>query len=164
MLSASFDTVQFGMAQSLAPKRWDVNTRPHGATCSYGQQPPLVSMSALLTQYLLLHSVTLLVFYSSDTVVTEETCMCRTAGKGLSSTLRLGRMQKPYVRNTRMLPSLVYVPMLPLSMVSELKPVRPFKFAVSRGPHVLFDTLWSIVYLVIPINKQRKTLFTGRHL
>lgn len=159
MLSAWFDSVQFVTAQFIAPKWWDVCTRLHGTTCSFGQQSPLVSTSALLTQYLLLQSVTLLVVYSSDNEVTGETRTCRTAGKGLSSILGSGRMQKPYGRNSRMLPSLVYVPMLPLTMVSVLKLVRPFEFAVSRGPHVLFHTLWSIVYLVVLIKHQQKTLF-----
>ena len=84
MLTAWCAAVQFGMSQCVAPKRRRVSTRLHGATCSYGQLPSLVSTSALLTQYLL-RSVMLLVVYSGDTEVTGETCMCRTAGKGLSS-------------------------------------------------------------------------------
>jgi len=133
--------VQLGTTQCLAPKRRRVSTRLHCATCSYGQQPSLVSMSALLTQHLLLQPVKLLVVYSSDTEVTGENCMCRTAGKGFSSISGPGRVQKPYGRNTGMLRDLVYVPVLPLTMVPVIQLLRSFEFAVSRGPHILFDTL-----------------------
>ena len=149
ILTAWCSAVHFGTTQCLAPKRRRVSTRLHGATCSYGQQPSLVSTSALLTQYLLLLSVKLLVVCSSDIEMTGDTCMCRTTGKGLSSISGPGRVQKPYGRNTGMLRGLVYVTVLPLMMVSVLHLVRPFEFAVSRGPYVLFDTLRSFAYLVL---------------
>ena len=141
MLTACCAAVQFGTKQCLAPKRRRMPTRLHGTTCPYGQQPSLVSTSVLLTQYLVLQPVKLLVVYSSDTEVTGETCMCRTAGKGLSSISGSGKLQKPYGTKTGMLRGLAYVPVFPLTMVSALKPVRRFEFAVSRGPHVLFDML-----------------------
>jgi hypothetical protein len=90
--------------------------------------------------------------------------MCRTAGKGLSSISSPGKMQKLYGKKTGTLRSLVYVPVLQLTMVSVLQLVQPFEFAVSRGPHVVFNALSNIVHLAVLIKHQQKTLFTGRHL